>query len=100
MGRCRHRPLHFRFNGSIDTLKLIISKDKSIIDSYMKKYPRSEDLSAFNQRYAFFQNEDGKRFTFAPVLRPLVTLWYEKARFGVLFSTKCALRHGKRCLTP
>ena len=29
---------------------LIISKDKSIIDSYMKKYPMSEVLSAFNQR--------------------------------------------------
>ena len=29
---------------------LIISKDKTIIDSYIKKYPKSEDLSAFNQK--------------------------------------------------
>ena len=29
---------------------LIISKDNTIIDSYIKLYPKSEDLSAFNQR--------------------------------------------------
>ncbi len=29
---------------------LIISKDDTIIDSYIKMYPKSEDLSAFNQR--------------------------------------------------
>ena len=29
---------------------LIISKDQSIIDSYTKKYPKSEVLSEFNQR--------------------------------------------------
>lgn len=28
---------------------LIISKDKAIIDSYLKSYPKSEDLSLFNQ---------------------------------------------------
>ena len=29
---------------------LIISKDNTIIDSYIKMYPKSEDLSVFNQR--------------------------------------------------
>ena len=63
----------------------------------MKKYPRSEDLSAFNQRYAFFQNEDGKRFTFAPVLRPLVTLWYEKGAVKKVPSKRQAAPNGAAC---
>ena len=29
---------------------LIISKDKAIIDSYLKRYPKCEELSMFNQR--------------------------------------------------
>ena len=29
---------------------LLVSKDKAIIDSYIKRYPKSEDLSAFNQK--------------------------------------------------
>ena len=29
---------------------LIMSKEKTIIDSYIKQYPKSEDLSAFNQK--------------------------------------------------
>ena len=64
----------------------------------MKKYPRSEDLSAFNQRYAFFQNEDGKRFTFAPVLRPLVTLWYEKSTLRRAFFNEVRLAARKEML--
>lgn len=32
------------------SLTVIISKDKNIIENYMKKFPKSEDLSAFNQR--------------------------------------------------
>lgn len=29
---------------------LVISKDKAIIDSYLRSYPKCEDLSSFNQR--------------------------------------------------
>lgn len=30
---------------------LIISKDKSIIESYISKYPKAEDLSVYNQKF-------------------------------------------------
>ena len=57
---------------------LIISKDNTIIDSYIKKYPKSEDLSAFNQRLDLHLNKSGKRYTFA-------YFYLNSAPFGYFF---------------